>query len=701
LALKPVLLFYRTVLLAVLLFTFELNYSCGQAILDLDSLKREVEKKNEGTDKVNSLLILSKEMIRTNPSEALNIGFDALELSRKINYPEGNIDALNNIGFAYKDLGKFDSAGFYCQQAIQHSDSVNDFKRLADNYFLMGNILYRTEGPQKSKNFYKLSLDLYRKLNDSIGIANVYNGLGTVYLAQPLYDSAIFYFHEFIKLSEQTGYQDGLGKATVNLGSTYYLLYDYKRAKQYLSESIEVNRKLNNKRYIGIAYNNLGNIAYEEKNNDTALDYYNKAKEIYTELGNKYGLTILYSNIGHIYLSKKEYEKAYSQYAKAKKLFRELGDEDGFLAAYINQGLTYERRKNYDRALIIYDSCLKIAKRLKSLNRMQELYKNIFKTHELKKDYNQAFYFQTLYHKLTDSIFNIEKARVINELEIQYEREKDQAQILALENENLEKDLYLQRRTIQRNIYLFVGLGIILVAVFILFNVRLRARKDKIIAAQKIKQLEDEKKVLAARLIVEGQEDERKRIAQELHDGLGVLLSTAKMQFTTISDKLPENKGLIEKATQLLEQASGDVRRISHNMMPGLLTKFGFFEAIEDLLERIDENEDISAAVKIEGELLRLPENTEIMLYRIVQEMVNNTLKHAGAGKVDLYIKIETDQLQIKYNDNGKGFDVEEKLRSKSMGLSGIESRVRFLGGRMELKSIKGEGVNYKILIPI
>jgi signal transduction histidine kinase len=152
---------------------------------------------------------------------------------------------------------------------------------------------------------------------------------------------------------------------------------------------------------------------------------------------------------------------------------------------------------------------------------------------------------------------------------------------------------------------------------------------------------------------------------------------------------------MIDKATKLLEQASGDVRRISHNMMPGLLTKYGFFEAVEDLFEQIDESEKFHAVVEIRGECKRLSENTEIMLYRIVQEMVNNTLKYAEAKNIILEIDVTTDKLKFSYFDDGKGFEVEEKLSSKSIGLTSIQSRVKFLGGELETESSTGAGVRY------
>jgi signal transduction histidine kinase len=685
----------------VFIFLFLINFASGQTILNLDSLEHRLSTQADDTIKIQNLIILSGEYKRTNPERALKYGSEALRISRELNYIQGEIDALHISSSSYKDIGKFDSAYILCNKAITISDSIGDAKRLAENYLLCGGILYRTKGPQEANLYYLKSLHLFEIVSDSLGIANSYNGIALAFMMQSQYDSAIINYHIFIKISEKLDYKDGLGKAYVNIGIAYSYLMEFKKAKSYLLQSIETNEQLDNKRYIGIAYSNLGNIAYDENDYNLALEFYNKTIEIYLDLKNLYGLANLYLNIGNIHIYNKEYNKAFEQYTKAKNIYKELGDTDGYIAAYENQGVVYNRRKNYDQALIIYDSCLTIAKEINSIGRIMEIYKNIFKIYELKQNYTKAFEYQSQYNVLKDSIFNIEKAETISELEIKYEKEKDQALILALENENLEKDLNLRKRTNQRNTYLFSGSGIILIILFLLIFYRNKSRKDKIIADQKIKQLEEEKKLLAARFLVEGQEEERKRIAKELHDGLGVLLSTAKMQFTTIKDKSPENKPLIDKATKLLEQAAGDVRKISHNMMPGLLTKFGLFEATEDLFDQLNETEGLNAICEITGDTKRLPENTEIMLYRIFQEMVNNTLKHAKAKNISLNLDIQTDQLNIGYSDDGKGFNVEEKLQLKSVGLQSIQSRVNFLEGKITINSESEKGTKYDIKITI
>jgi signal transduction histidine kinase len=244
--------------------------------------------------------------------------------------------------------------------------------------------------------------------------------------------------------------------------------------------------------------------------------------------------------------------------------------------------------------------------------------------------------------------------------------------------------------------YALYGLSFLII-LFSLFYIYLRRQQ----LLHDVEQLKREKKLMAARSLIEGQEEERKRIAEELHDGLGVLLSAAKIQVSSINLVSEEEKPLIEKAGKLLERASKDVRKISHNMMPGLLTNFGLFEALRDLVENVNDAKQIAASINIIGTEKRLPDNKEIMLYRIIQELINNTLKHAGAKTITIEVLIQPDQLEITYKDDGKGFDIRTTRSLKSIGLQSIHSRIDFLGGKLTFESEKDKGAKFYMKVPL
>jgi signal transduction histidine kinase len=151
----------------------------------------------------------------------------------------------------------------------------------------------------------------------------------------------------------------------------------------------------------------------------------------------------------------------------------------------------------------------------------------------------------------------------------------------------------------------------------------------------------------------------------------------------------------------MLNEASKEVRKVSHNMMPGVLSKFGLKEAIEDLFEKVEEIETIRTEVSLICSNERLPENLEIMIYRIVQEMINNTLKHAEASEIKCSIKRDQEKIIIHFSDNGKGFDAKALPHDRSLGIYGIRSRVDFLSGSVNLKSEKDVGTTYEIVIPL
>ena len=667
----------------------------------LDSLINKVDMQEDDISKVENLITISRMLSGINKEKAITYSKQAALLSSKLNYSRGFAGSYFAIGLTYWKSGDNDSAIFFLEKAIRINDSIEEYKHLAQNYEVYALLYIYSNQPEPAVKKLNKSLHYFNKANDSSGIVGIYNSFGLLYKSIAKYDSAVYYYVKLLSLSRGAGNENVYSAGIINLGNIYLHLGEFEKAEKYFLESVDYSKKINRIDHLATAYKSLGTISSNRNDFNSALEYYKLSTELHEQLNNPSGLVSLYLAIGSTYEEQNRYNNAFEYYSKGVKLADEIEDMDGVIVGLLNQGLIYMKWNNYIQALSNFDTCVLLAKSTSDLENLKSAYLNIYLLYKQRNDYKNAFIYQTKYHEINDSIFNIEKAELIADLTLNYEKEKDQARILILENENLVKDLSLRKRTNQRNIYLFGGSGIILIILFLFIFYRNKSRKDRIIADQKIKQLEEEKKLLAARFLVEGQEEERKRIAKELHDGLGVLLSTAKMQFTTIKDKSPENKSLIEKAAKLLEQATGDVRKISHNMMPGLLTKFGLYEAAEGMLDQLDETEGLSATCEIIGDTKRLSENTEIMLYRIIQEMVNNTLKHADATTISLKMDILPELLKINYSDDGKGFDVEEKLKSKSIGLTSVQSRVNFLSGNVNLMSEPGKGTNYSLQIPI
>lgn len=684
-----------------LLFTVIIISEVFPQVPETDSLLRVIPGQPDNKEKADNLLKLGLHFYAFDHDSAMVYYKQAFTLSNRLSYTEGKADALYMQSMILKGKTDYDSSFDYNKRFLELVESLQDSLRLAKGYYHHGALFLVLSDYDSAFIYCKRSLAIYSPLNNTTGIIANYNCIADIFRSKSEYDSAAIYYLKAIKILEKSGNDRYLGIIYNNLGDIYLDLTQLEDARKYLNMSQEINKKYNETNDIALGFNNLGRVACEGNDFDQALAYYEQADSLYRQTGDLHGICDLYNNYGVVYLKQKNYPQAILKFNQALDGYSDLGIPRGILVAMGNIAAACAEQGRYEEALIMHDSCLHMAYKQGSREFAVDALYNISDIYHRAGNYQKAFEYQTRYYALLDSIFDIEKAKVINDLTLKYEKEKDQAHILALEKENLQKDLNLRKRTNQRNAYLFSGVGIIALILFIAFYFHQRTVRDKIIAIQKIRQLEEEKKLMAAKLLVEGQEKERKRIATELHDGLGVLLSATKMQFSVIVDKSPENKELIEKATRMLEQASGDVRKISHNMMPGLLTKLGFYEAVEDLFEHIGETRDLKAVCTISGNQDRLSENKEIMLYRIVQEMVNNTIKHAEAKNIELQIDVAQERLDMKYSDDGKGFDVGKTLESESIGMKSIQSRVNFLKGSLVIESKPGEGAGFSFQIPV
>lgn len=330
------------------------------------------------------------------------------------------------------------------------------------------------------------------------------------------------------------------------------------------------------------------------------------------------------------------------------------------------------------------------------------LYYNLYANRRDAGDPVSALLYFEKYHATKDSI-NSEKATAhIRELEVSYQTKEKEVALLKAQEQ-------ARQRTAQRNFITGAGAVILWIALFgILFywnRARLQKKlsiQNESIHQQKIQQLEQERKLVAMSSMIGGQEAERKRIAQDLHDGLGGLLSSVKAQLNLIPhqvDKLAAS-GLFTKANTLIDTASAELRRIAYNMMPSSLSRLGLEAALEDLASSLQSDHNLEVNLQILGMDTRLDETTEIMIYRIIQELCTNVVKHAQATRVLIQVHQTQNEIFLIVEDNGIGMDPSRANQSYGMGMKSIASRVKFLNGTIDISGSEGKGMCVSIHVP-
>jgi signal transduction histidine kinase len=284
----------------------------------------------------------------------------------------------------------------------------------------------------------------------------------------------------------------------------------------------------------------------------------------------------------------------------------------------------------------------------------------------------------------------LDSKKIVTELEKKYETEKKDKQIKL-------QQAQLQNRRILN--YVLIGAGITLLVISLL-SYRNYKQKQKL-QQQRISELEKEKHLTATEAVLKGEEQERTRLAKDLHDGLGGMLSGIKYSFQTMKGNLimtPDNTQAFERSMDMLDSSIKEMRRVAHNMMPEALVKFGLDTALKDFCNDINQ----SGALQVNYQSIgmgdaAIEQTTAITIYRIVQELINNTMKHAAAKNAIVQLTKTGNQLSVTVEDDGKGFETGMLNQGRGMGWSNIQNRVEFLKGTIDVQSGKEKGTSVHI----
>ncbi len=305
----------------------------------------------------------------------------------------------------------------------------------------------------------------------------------------------------------------------------------------------------------------------------------------------------------------------------------------------------------------------------------------------------------------------LNRTQQLKVLQLERDKKEQDLQLSQLENEQRLQELDVSKKQIAFKsrmnsiyIWLFVSCLVVIVLLFYAYWQRSKALKQKV----HLHELEMEKnnqkhaiKNLTAMLA--GEEKERTRLARDLHDGLGGLLSSTKLGLSAINKNVLEQESMkegIDRSIDLLDGAVDELRRLAHNLMPDIIVKYGLKETLRDYANRMSQS-----TCQVECEFLQfestLSTEQEISLYRIIQELVNNALKHANAANILIQLSSHNKRLHITIEDDGKGFDMESVDLQHSAGMHNVRSRLSFLHGEMKVMSENGAGTTIELELPM
>ncbi|WP_282628337.1 ATP-binding protein [Empedobacter sedimenti] len=565
---------------------------------------------------------------------------------------------------------------------------------------------------------------------------------------------------------------------------------EYELQEKYSKLALDVALKQDNPNLIFASYMSIGYL-YEQKfmqNNtntsvrDLAEKYYSNAIDTYyknkKEMITPTDLSFVAINLANLYLNfyPKNYQEKVTKYAElAKEIALQTNQSDhvaaanGILAELAIQKNDIHTAKNY-----LLNSLIKVNENaIPDKNILQSLYLSLSEIEVKEGNFKEALRYHKLYTSMYKEIYDNEQAQISKRLEAQFNKERQQQQLIRMQLETekkeqqiqlmhslgiqqkqelentklseefqrkqlrltrLESDKRTQELTIsEQNLKLsklenknrkdelvnyiselnfknklnkyYIFSIIFFIALLGLLLYALKQRNKHLKQREELYKLEIEQerqnsKISTLTALLDGQEQERARLARDLHDGLGGLLSGTKIQLTHLNDKIDDHsKKDMAKSIHQLDGAVDELRRVAHNLMPDLLIKYGLEEALKEYAIRMS-NDHLDIDVQFLSYTKSLDKENQLLVYRIIQELVNNAIKHAQAEQIIIQFVEDENNYTVTVEDDGKGFDMNNTKLTQSAGLHNIQSRVQFLKGNLNIHSEIDLGTSIEFQFP-
>lgn len=597
---------------------------------------------------------------------------------------------------------KHDSLLIVADQARELAEQLGEAEKNLRARMLEG--LYRhQQGDRKTaKQLFFALLKTAREKEVESMVPVAYNNLAQVYRRDGQRDSAFYYWSEAEKAYEAAGYPYEVWRVCLGLGQVFAEKGDLLNGEAYLRRAYEIVSGGENPIDQGYTLFHLGNFYFNTENFARLEEIKNIWDERQAARRTSREIMELPEHTSMLYLFGQADPDAIPRLQRAARYYREKNAI--FSEAWVleNLGIFLIDARRHVEGQGALEKALQTFESNGATVRIGAVRYRLFQHYRTMGAHEKALAMHVAYTQLKDSLSSAEIEDNLAKLRVQYETEKKE-QLLRIQ------ELELKQKTQERNLLLGASilLGLLAASIFFSYRQRLQANEqlnaqEAEIQDQRIRQLEQENHLLSLTSMIEGQESERQRIAQDLHDGIGGLLTTVKAHFYAIQEQVEklQQLNLYQKTNALIDEACQEVRRVSQNMMPRSLQLLGLKGAIEDIATQL-RHSGLSCELEIIGLPEKMDQTRAVMLFRIVQELCQNISKHAGADKVFIQLLQHGTALSLIVEDDGRGFDYSQmRNNSPSLGLKNIESRVKFLKGSLDVDSVIGEGTTVMINIP-
>lgn len=632
--------------------------------------------------------ILSSGLVQADNLDSLEKAFTVKTLSAA-----EKIKICDDLSWGYLSFD-FDKSKKYALEGIHLAEKGNDLVITGTLYRTLGVAYYMVSKYDTALIHLNYALKLAEKAKNEMLKAQVFSAVANLYNVTGEYPKAMEYYLKALPVFEKAGRKDRVRVILGNIGALNNAMQNFDEAEKYFMQSMKISEELDDKPGLAQAYDGLNRIYIQRKDYKKAMDFAVKAADLCHETGNKQEEAIAIQGIAWVYYEHyKDYAKAEEYALKGLKLAEEIEFPGGIAGMLNTLSNIYFNQKRYREC---EETALKaISIDTTDLNIFSNLAANVVRAGIHLGNKKQALYYFDRYRQIFNIQSNKEFQQALMDMQVKYETEKKEKEIFKLSAEKRE-----------RNILIYSLLGLFVILAGLGFSIYHNVRKNKIIVEQQLlvkekqlAELEKERQLLSTKSVLKGEESERSRMARDLHDGLGGMLSGVKINLSSMKGNsiiTSENAEAFDHAIKLLDTSISELRRVAHNLMPETLNHYGLKTALQDFVGEMSKNPLMAVSFSFFGEDIRFESQLELTAYRISQELVNNALKHSGGSKIDLQLIAEPDRICIQVVDNGKGFDTKG-ISGNGKGLISIRDRVAANNGTFEIESSKGQGTEVTV----